>query len=100
MKIKRVMTASESPVLSGSPIFVENGTEVCGKLSVEGDIRIDGQVEGSLRRRIRLVVGESGRIRAKRIGCASADIFGSVEGTLIVTGLLCIRSAGDSAKDN
>lgn len=97
MILKRVI-ATESPVLTGIPTLVGNGTSVCGKMRVEGDIRVDGQVEGRFRCGGRLMLGKSGRIRAERIECTSADISGSVEGTLIVTGLLHIRPGGASTE--
>ena len=47
MKIKRIITAPKSPSLRGGSTLVRKGTEVCGQLSVGGDICVDGQLEGT-----------------------------------------------------
>ncbi|MGY6628744.1 MAG: bactofilin family protein [Oceanicaulis sp.] len=61
-------------------------------LDVDGAARIDGQFSGKLRA-IHLIVGEQGRV-AGDISSETADIMGSVEDTLILSGKLIIREAG------
>ena len=55
------------------------GTEVKGNLVSKSDIRIDGTFEGDLVTSGKLVIGESAVVRGNII-CASADIWGVVEG--------------------
>jgi cytoskeletal protein CcmA (bactofilin family) len=55
------------------------GTEVKGNLVSKSDIRIDGTFEGDLVTSGKLVIGERAIVRGNII-CASADIWGVVEG--------------------
>ncbi|WBQ12205.1 polymer-forming cytoskeletal protein [Hyphomonadaceae bacterium BL14] len=71
----------------GEKCSVEGAT-----LDVDGAARIDGQFSGKLRA-LHLIVGEQGRV-AGDISSETADIMGSVEDTLILSGKLIIREAG------
>jgi len=57
------------------------GTEIKGNLICEGDIRIDGKVEGTVIVGQRLVVGETGSI-VGHVQAAYATIAGSVFGNI------------------
>lgn len=57
------------------------GTEIKGDLICEGDIRIDGKVDGTVRVGQRLVIGESGMINGN-IRAGNAIIAGSVIGNI------------------
>ncbi|WP_429910563.1 bactofilin family protein [Glycocaulis sp.] len=61
-------------------------------LDVDGAARIDGQFSGKLRA-VHLIVGEKGHV-AGDISSETADIMGSVEDTLVLSGKLTIREAG------
>ncbi len=61
-------------------------------LEVDGAARIDGQFSGKLRA-IHLIVGEKGHV-AGDISSETADIMGTVEDTLVLSGKLTIREAG------
>lgn len=60
------------------------GTEIKGDLICEGDIRIDGRVDGSVRVGQRLVIGEGGMVNGN-IKAGNAIIAGSVTGNIIST---------------
>lgn len=57
------------------------GTEIKGDLICEGDIRIDGRVDGTVRVGQRLVIGESGVINGN-INAGNAIIAGQVIGNI------------------
>ncbi|MCC5981535.1 MAG: polymer-forming cytoskeletal protein [Oceanicaulis sp.] len=61
-------------------------------LEVDGAARIDGQFSGKLRA-VHLIVGEKGHV-AGDISSETADIMGTVEDTLVLSGKLTIREAG------
>lgn len=61
-------------------------------LDVDGAARVDGQFSGKLRA-VHLIVGEKGHV-AGDISSETADIMGSVEDTLVLSGKLTIREAG------
>lgn len=93
-------TSSSKPGKAGIPdsgvelsFFMGEKCSVEGAiLDVDGAARIDGQFSGKLRA-IHLIVGEQGRV-AGDISSETADIMGSVEDTLILSGKLIIREAG------
>ena len=58
---------------------ISDGTEVKGSLVSKSDIRIDGKFEGDLVTTGKLVLGERAVVRGNII-CASADIWGEIEG--------------------
>jgi len=57
------------------------GTEIKGDLICEGDIRIDGRVDGTVRVGQRLVIGESGIINGN-IKAGNAIVAGNVNGNI------------------
>ena len=62
---------------------VSGCTEIRGSIVTQSDIRIDGVFEGDLITSGKLVVGENASIRGN-VMCASADIWGKIEGELTV----------------
>ena len=62
---------------------ISAGTEVKGSLISRSDIRIDGVFEGGLITSGKLVLGEKAVVRGN-VMCANADIWGKMEGDLIV----------------
>lgn len=67
------------------------GTKIIGDIEAAENIRIAGQLEGNLTTKGKLVIGKSGLIKGN-IRCTSADIEGTVEGKIIVDGLLSLKS--------
>lgn len=74
--------------------LVGAGSVFRGEMSLDHDVRIDGEFYGTLRIGGRLVVGAEGKICVDHAECGNADISGLAEGTLTVSGLLQIRSVG------
>lgn len=74
-----------SPVLPGEPVPAEpsvqahlgKGSRVEGKLTFEGSVRIDGQVEGEIQAQEAVIIGESAVVNAQVMA-----------GTVILTGKL------------
>lgn len=67
------------------------GTSVKGQLQSSGNLRIDGEFEGTLQLGGKLVVGESGRVKGE-VGCAAAEIEGTVwVEKMSVNGLLALK---------
>ena len=50
---------SEASDMSGSNAFLGKGSRVTGKLTFEGPVRIEGQVEGEITARDTLTIGEA-----------------------------------------
>lgn len=80
-------TPAEEPPVSASSIknmsVILNGTRIQGDVESECDIRIDGEVKGTILSNARVVVGQSGFIDGD-VHCVHAEIFGHIKGSLTV----------------
>ena len=70
---------------------IVEGTSIEGNMSSESNIRIDGEVKGTIVTKGRLVVGVSGVISGDVV-CQNAEIEGKVEGSIKVGELLSLKS--------
>ncbi len=76
-----------------SGAFLGKGTRVTGKLSFEGPVRIEGQVEGEISAQDTLTIGEGAVVNAQVIG-SSVIIHGRVTGDVTARKRLEIRAPG------
>lgn len=81
---------------SGTVNIIGSGTSIEGDVVSGGDIRIDGNLKGTLKTRGKLVVGPTGSIEGE-VSCQNADVSGNMRGKINVTELLSLKS---SAKIN
>lgn len=79
----------ESPVLERNVIGKK--TTIVGDIHSEGDFRIDGTLEGSIRAEGRVIIGKDGLVKGL-IHCTNADIEGEVSGDLSVSDMLSLKS--------
>ena len=77
---------------SSSQNIVSNGTRIIGDISSEGDLRIDGTVEGNLKTPGKVVVGKSGIIKGTLNG-TDAYFEGKFSGKLTLSGTLTLKSS-------
>lgn len=68
------------------------GTIIVGDIKVNGDMRIDGSVNGKIHGKGKLVIGSSGVIEGE-IHCQNADISGMIKGQVHVGELLVLKSS-------
>ncbi len=66
-------------------------TKITGEIESDGDIRLDGVLEGTLNCKGRVVIGPEARIKGS-IFANTAEIMGNVEGGIDVTDLLSLKS--------
>jgi cytoskeletal protein CcmA (bactofilin family) len=69
---------------------IYKGTRIYGDLFCDGDIRIDGQVKGSIRGQAKVIIGKGGFVDGN-IECVQAEVQGEVKGSLVVQDLLFLR---------
>lgn len=70
---------------------IVEGTIIEGSISSESNIRIDGEVKGTITTKGRLVVGVSGVITGDVV-CQNSEIEGKVKGSMKVGELLSLKS--------
>lgn len=71
--------------------IIGKGTSFVGDIKSEGDFRIDGKVEGTIKTSGRVVIGQEGIIDGT-IECTNADVEGRFSGNLNVDQLLSLKS--------
>lgn len=74
------------------------GTHVKGDIITQGDIRIDGTVDGSVTSKGKLVVGNTGHITGE-VNCVTGHISGNLEGVISVSEMLKVQATGKLSGD-
>ena len=67
------------------------GTSLKGDVVSNGDFRVDGAIEGTLKCEGKLVLGQQGKITGE-VFCANAEILGAFNGKLTVSQLLSLKA--------
>lgn len=76
---------------SGVVNFIGVGTKIDGEISSNGDIRVDGTLNGSISTKGKVVIGTTGIVEGN-VDAANADISGELKGAISVTELLALKS--------
>ena len=71
---------------------ISAGTKVKGEISSDSDIRIDGEFEGKIISKGRVVIGESAVINGNIVG-TNVDLWGKIKGNLYVKDTLSLKSS-------
>ena len=69
-----------------------------GDITSEGDFRIEGTIEGTIKTSARIILSKSGKIIGD-VSCANADIEGTISGTLNVSDLLSLKQSANIQGD-
>ena len=79
----------ENVVVRGGDVhtLLGKGSEFEGKLTFEGQVRIDGKFSGQIFTKDTLVIGEGARVNAE-INAGTVIINGQVEGNIKATGMV------------
>ena len=72
--------------------IIAKNTSIVGDIISEGDFRVDGIVEGTIKTAGRVVIGGKGTVKGT-IECSNADIEGHFSGKLVVSELLSLKAS-------
>ncbi len=72
---------------------ITSGSKIIGTIIADGDIRIDGTVEGEMQCAGKVVIGEKGLVKGT-IACQNAEIMGALDGKIVNSQTLALRSSG------
>jgi cytoskeletal protein CcmA (bactofilin family) len=89
---------TNSPSPTGGTNSLVHGTNLEGVLHAGSDIRIDGQLNGKLFCKGRLILGETGVIDGE-VECQDAIIEGKFTGKIKVTELLTVKETANISGD-
>ncbi|MDD3567071.1 MAG: polymer-forming cytoskeletal protein [Bacteroidales bacterium] len=82
---------NESESNSNNINLIGLGTEIHGDIMSNGDLRIDGSLVGNISAKGKVVIGETGKIKGE-ITCKNCDVSGIVDGKIMVSELLSLKS--------
>ncbi len=74
--------------------IIGSNTTFVGDIISEGDFRIDGTIEGTIKTSARIIIGKNGIIKGDVI-CSNADVEGTITGTLSVDQLLTLKQTAN-----
>lgn len=87
--------AKETNTISGTAYnALTNGSKIVGNIIADKDFRIDGEVQGDIQCKGKVIIGQTGLLKGT-ITCINAEILGSVQGDLIVQESLTLRSTAN-----
>ena len=72
---------------------ITSGSKIIGTIIADGDIRIDGTVEGEMQCAGKVVIGEKGLVKGT-VTCQSSEIMGALDGKIINAQTLALRATG------
>ena len=73
---------------------IGKGTRIVGRVTGDGDLTVEGRIEGELSLKGRLVVAQGGAVTAEHVQVESAVVEGSVEGDLEARDTVQLRPSG------
>lgn len=89
---------SPKPLSTGSTTIIGAGTVINGNIESEGDIRIDGLLNGNLLAKSKIFIGPEGGVEGD-IVARQADVLGKVTGKVKITELLQLMGKCDVQGD-
>jgi len=72
--------------------LISVGTDITGDVKSNGDIRIDGTLNGNLNTKGKVVIGTTGKVKGEVI-CKNSEVAGIIEGKIMVGQLLNLKSS-------
>ena len=72
--------------------LISNGTEITGEVRSQGDVRIDGVLNGNLSTKGKVVIGNTGKVKGE-VNCKNSEVSGVIEGKIKVSQLLTLKIA-------
>ena len=82
---------ARSEEISNNLNILGSGTNIVGNIVSQGDVRVDGILDGNLTTQSKLVIGTTGRISGE-IKCKDCEVSGAVKGKIQVENLLMLRA--------
>ncbi len=89
---------NEQEPIPASVNRIAPGTVIKGEININGDIRVEGTINGIVKSKGRLIIGDTGNVEGD-ISCQNAEIQGIVNGKLTVTEITTLKSTANFIGD-
>lgn len=93
--MKTTKTADSSGMIQNS---IGSGTKIKGDIETNGDIKIDGTVEGNVNSKGRVLIWNNGNIIGD-VKCVNCEVYGTFNGKIEVTELLSLKESSRLSGD-
>jgi len=80
------------------PNMIGPGTKIKGDIETNGDIKIDGTIDGNVISKGRVLIGQNGVVKGE-VKCTNCDIYGHFEGKIQITELLSLKASSKLSGD-
>ncbi|MCQ2369841.1 MAG: polymer-forming cytoskeletal protein [Paludibacteraceae bacterium] len=85
----------DEEILSSSQLnVIANGTIIKGDITTNGDIKIDGNLEGTIITKSKVIVGEKGVLKGT-INASNIEIMGTVTGDMTAANAMTLKSTAN-----
>lgn len=91
-------TGPETEPISGKHSILTDSTTIKGAISTENNLRIDGNIDGDVICKGKMIIGTTGCVIGD-IKCSNIEILGKVTGNIICSDLFILRTSGSLTGD-
>jgi len=78
--------------------MIAAGAKIVGTIETETDLRIDGELEGEIIGKSKVIIGSTGFVKGK-INCESATIMGRIDGSVVATNIVSLAQSAKFTGD-
>lgn len=92
------MASKDKVITSNTHNVIASGTVLTGKVHAEEDFRIDGNIEGDISCKGKVIVGNSSSIKGN-VESSNIEVFGEIDGNILCRDTVILRATAKVTGD-